>query len=79
MIAGLHANDVQSRPPPIPMNSREVAEDFVQRLKAIVDWDEIRLHSVSFDADLYDIQLTHGAWGMIVSLDKLGKFLPPPP
>ena len=55
------------------MNSREAALDFVQRLKAIVDWDEMRLHSVSFDADLYDIELTHGAWGMTVSLDKQGK------
>lgn len=44
-------------------------------MKAIVDADEIRLYSVSFDADLYDIEVTHDTWGITLSLDKRGETL----
>jgi len=47
------------------LGAREVAADFVELLKAIVDEDEIRLYSVRFDADLYDIEVTHDAWGIV--------------
>ena len=57
------------------MSSREVAADFAERLKAIVDEHEIRMHSVRFDADLYDIEVEHDDWGMTVCLDKRGESL----
>jgi hypothetical protein len=38
----------------IPMSSREVADAFVESLKAIIDEDRIRMYPVSFDANLYD-------------------------
>jgi hypothetical protein len=55
------------------LGAREVAADFVELLKAIVDEDEIRLYSVRFDADLYDIEVTHDAWGITLSLDGRGE------
>ena len=55
------------------MSSREAAVDFVERLKAIVDGDKIRMYPVSFDANLYDIEITHDAWGIILSLDGRGE------
>ena len=60
------------------MSSREVAADFVERLKAIVDDDEIRLHLVKFFPDfpdLYDVEVTHDDWGMTLSLDQRGESL----
>jgi hypothetical protein len=60
------------------MNSREAAVDFVERLKAIVDDDEIRLHLVKFFPefpDLYDVEVTHDDWGMTLSLDQQGETL----
>jgi hypothetical protein len=55
------------------MNSREAAIEFVGQLKTIVPEDEIRLHAVRFDADLYDIDVEHGEWAITVSLDKQGE------
>ena len=57
------------------MSSREVAADFVERLKAIIDEDKIRIYPLSFDANLYDIEITHDAWGMTLSLDSRGEFI----
>ena len=55
------------------MSTREVAADFVERLKAIIDEDKIRMYPVSFDANLYDIEITHDAWGITLSLDGRGE------
>jgi hypothetical protein len=55
------------------MSSREVAEAFVESLKAIIDEDKIRMYPVSFDANLYDIEITHDAWGITLSLDGRGE------
>ena len=57
------------------MSSREVTADFVERLKAIIDEDRIRMYPLSFDANLYDIEITHDAWGMFLSLDPRGEFI----
>jgi hypothetical protein len=57
------------------MSSREVAADFVERLKAIIDEDRIRIYPLSFDANLHDIEITHDAWGMTLSLDRRGEFI----
>jgi hypothetical protein len=48
-------------PQPIPMSSREVAADFVERLKAIIDEDKIRMYPFSFDANLYVISGSRSA------------------
>ena len=56
------------------MSSRDVAEGFVESLKTIIDADKIRMHPVSFDADLYDVEVMHDAWEMTVSLDPRGEF-----
>jgi hypothetical protein len=50
-----------------------VARDFVAQLKTIVPEDEIRLHPVRFDPDLYDINVEHDGWGITLSLDKRGE------
>src|SRR5579872_2080330 len=55
------------------MSSREVAADLVERLKAIFGEDEIRLHSARFNANLFDVEVAHGDWGMTVCLDPRGK------
>ena len=57
------------------MSSREVAADFVERLKPIIDEDRIRMYPVSFDANLYDIEITHDAWGITLSLDRRGELI----
>jgi len=55
------------------MSSREVAADFVERLKAIIDEGRIRMYPLSFDANLYDIEITHDAWGITLSFDRRGE------
>ena len=55
------------------MTSRQVAEQFVARLQSVVDQHEISWRPVSFDPDLFDIEVTHGDWSLIVSLDKPGE------
>jgi hypothetical protein len=55
------------------MSSKEVAEAFVESLKAIIVEDKIRMYPVSFDANLYDIEITHDAWGITLSLDGRGE------
>jgi hypothetical protein len=57
------------------MSSREVAADFVERLKAIIDEDRIRMYPLSFNANLYDIEITHDAWGITLSLDRRGELI----
>jgi hypothetical protein len=55
------------------MSSKEVAEAFVESLKAIIVEDKIRMYPVSFDANLYDIEIRHDAWGIMLSLDGRGE------
>ena len=57
------------------MSSRDVAAHFVERLKAIIDEGKIRMYPLSFDANLYDIEVTHDAWGMTLSLDRRGELI----
>jgi hypothetical protein len=57
------------------MSSREVAADFVERLKAIIDEDKIRMYPVSFDTNIYDIEITHDDWWLVLSLDRRGEFI----
>jgi len=56
------------------MSSREAAEAFVESLRALIDADKIRMYPLSFDANLYDIEVTHDAWKITVSLDPRGEF-----
>jgi hypothetical protein len=55
------------------MSSREAAEAFVESLKALFDTDKIRMYPVSFDANLFDIDVRHNAWGITLSLDGRGE------
>jgi hypothetical protein len=60
-------------PVPTLMSSKEVADAFVESLKAIIDGDRIRVYPVRFDANLYDIEVTSVAWSMTLSLDGRGE------
>lgn len=55
--------------------AREAAAGFADKLRLIIPTEEIRLHGMKFDADLFDVEVEHNGWGITVSFDKRGKSL----
>jgi hypothetical protein len=55
------------------LSSREAAERFAQELETIVDKGAIHVHPVSYNADLYDIDVSHDALGMTLCFDIPGE------